>query len=121
MTTGDPETAADSLTAADGRPGRENAWSEPPPDPYAWEPEAGASTEAEPPEPPPPDVPSPGTGAAGSLDSDARTEAVDEATARARAAAEEIHRRDRSLVSAALEGNLDAFNHLVELYQDMLY
>ena len=98
MTTGDPEAAADSSLAADGRPGRENPWSEPPPDPYAWEPESAGSTEEEPPEPP-----------------------QHEATARARAAAEEIHRRDRSLVGAALEGNLDAFNHLVELYQDMLY
>lgn len=34
---------------------------------------------------------------------------------------EEYHVRDRSLVAAALEGNLDAFNRLVELYQDLLY
>ena len=34
---------------------------------------------------------------------------------------EEQHARDRSLVAAALEGDLDAFNRLVELYQDMLY
>ncbi len=34
---------------------------------------------------------------------------------------EEYQSRDRSLVAAALEGNLDAFNRLVELYQDMLY
>ena len=34
---------------------------------------------------------------------------------------EEYHARDRSLVAATLEGNLDAFNRLVELYQDTLY
>lgn len=34
---------------------------------------------------------------------------------------EEYHVRDRALVAAALEGNLDAFNRLVELYQDTLY
>lgn len=34
---------------------------------------------------------------------------------------EAYHVRDRALVAAALEGNLDAFNRLVELYQDMLY
>ena len=34
---------------------------------------------------------------------------------------EEYHARDRALVTASLGGNLDAFNRLVELYQDMLY
>jgi RNA polymerase sigma-70 factor (ECF subfamily) len=34
---------------------------------------------------------------------------------------EEYHARDRQLVAACLEGNLEAFNRLVELYQDMLY
>ncbi|MEA2622684.1 MAG: hypothetical protein QOH61_1594 [Chloroflexota bacterium] len=34
---------------------------------------------------------------------------------------EEYHVRDRALVRAALDGELDAFNRLVELYQDTLY
>jgi len=40
---------------------------------------------------------------------------------RTRQAADEQHARDRALVARALEGDLDAFNRLVELYQDYLF
>jgi RNA polymerase sigma-70 factor (ECF subfamily) len=118
-----PAAAGDLSTAADAPPARPGAWSEPPPDPYTWEPEDAESDADEPPEPPQPAA-RPTTAPISGAETDApdeSAEVVDEATARARAAAEEIHRRDRGLVSAALDGNLDAFNHLVELYQDMLY
>jgi RNA polymerase sigma-70 factor (ECF subfamily) len=39
----------------------------------------------------------------------------------ARSPHEEAHARDRALVAAVLDGNIDAFNRLVELYQDTLY
>lgn len=38
-----------------------------------------------------------------------------------RRANEEQHRRDRALVAQALAGELEAFNRLVELYQDYLF
>lgn len=40
---------------------------------------------------------------------------------RTRQVADEQHARDRALVARALEGDLDAFNRLVELYQDYLF
>lgn len=40
---------------------------------------------------------------------------------RTRQAADEQHARDRALVARALDGDLDAFNRLVELYQDYLF
>ena len=40
---------------------------------------------------------------------------------RARRAADELHARDRALVEQVLAGDLDAFNRLVELYQDYLF
>jgi RNA polymerase sigma-70 factor (ECF subfamily) len=90
-----------------------------------WEPDVDGSQEDEPPEPPePPEpiVPAPSQeDDADAVEPDAVPEDGDDAVARARAAAEQIHHRDRSLVTAALNGNLDAFNRLVELYQDMLY
>lgn len=47
---------------------------------------------------------------------------VDEAAAPAPARPDELDRaRDRALVEEALRGNLDAFNRLVELYQDLLF
>jgi RNA polymerase sigma-70 factor (ECF subfamily) len=121
MTTGESEATGDRSADAADRSNRPSSWSEPPPDPYTWEPEVARSSE-EPPEPPAPepaqqpapDAPEDGTGP------DLPDE-PDEAIARARAATEEIHRRDRALVAATLSGNLDSFNHLVELYQDMLY
>jgi RNA polymerase sigma-70 factor (ECF subfamily) len=39
----------------------------------------------------------------------------------ARRAAEELHARDRALVAQCLAGDLDAFNRIVELYQDYLF
>src|SRR4051794_20852924 len=120
MTTGEPEAAGEPSSATDARPIRSSPWSEPPPDPYAWEPEGAESPADEPPEPPEPQSPA-SDSAAASDEEEPTAEPVDEAVARARAASEEIRRRDRLLVSAALEGNLDSFNHLVELYQDMLY
>ncbi len=40
---------------------------------------------------------------------------------RTRQGASEQHARDRALVERALDGDLDAFNRLVELYQDYLF
>lgn len=40
---------------------------------------------------------------------------------RARQGAEKRHARDRALVEQVLSGDLDAFNRLVELYQDYLF
>ncbi len=122
MTTGGPEAAGESSVGSEARPARSGPWSEPPPDPYTWEPDTNGSREDEPPDPPSPpvQVPAPDRTAA-HPEPDSEPGAADEATARARAAAEQIHHRDRSLVNAALNGNLDAFNRLVELYQGMLY
>jgi RNA polymerase sigma-70 factor (ECF subfamily) len=47
---------------------------------------------------------------------------TEEAPAQAPPRPDELDRaRDRALVEEALKGNLDAFNRLVELYQDMLF
>jgi RNA polymerase sigma-70 factor (ECF subfamily) len=88
------------------------SFSEPPPDPYFLEPDEPDTTDEDPPEPPAPEPPPEATRATEPSEPNAQSPTRQ---------FDEIHVRDRSLVAAALDGNLDAFNRLVELYQDMLY
>ena len=110
MTPGEPEVHAEPSEASKAKvEQRTTSWSEPPPEPYALEPDEPEALEEGPPEPPaPPNLPPPDPEPI--AEGSPASPAFDAATL-----------RDRALVTAALEGDLEAFNRLVELYQDLLF